>query len=290
MSILIGRKTRVICQGLTGRQGRYHAERMLRYGTQLVAGVTPGKGGSEVLGLPVYDLVQDAVDATDADASIIFVPPASAVDAIMEAAKAGISLIVCITEGIPVQDMLALKAALSFYNTRLIGPNSPGIITPGECKMGIMPGQIHQPGIIGIVSRSGTLTYEAVQQTSKVGLGQSTVVGIGGDPVHGLGFIDCLEMFEADRKTKGIILVGEIGGSEEEAAAEYIRRHVRKPVVAYVAGISAPRNRRMGHAGAIVSQAQGSARSKYAALEEAGVMVVFNPAAMGAKMLEYFRG
>ena len=290
MSILIGRKTRVICQGLTGRQGRYHAERMLRYGTQLVAGVTPGKGGSEVLGLPVYDLVQDAVDATDADASIIFVPPASAVDASMEAAKAGISLIVCITEGIPVQDMLALKAALSFYNTRLIGPNSPGIITPGECKMGIMPGQIHQPGIIGIVSRSGTLTYEAVQQTSKVGLGQSTVVGIGGDPVHGLGFIDCLEMFEADRKTKGIILVGEIGGSEEEAAAEYIRRHVRKPVVAYVAGISAPRNRRMGHAGAIVSQAQGSARSKYAALEEAGVMVVFNPAAMGAKMLEYFRG
>ncbi len=290
MSILVGRKTRVICQGLTGRQGRYHAERMLRYGTQLVAGVTPGKGGSEVLGLPIYDLVQDAVDETDADASIIFVPPASAVDAIMEAAKAGIGLVVCITEGIPVQDMLRLKAALSFYNTRLIGPNSPGIITPGECKMGIMPGQIHQPGIIGIVSRSGTLTYEAVQQTSKVGLGQSTVVGIGGDPVHGLGFIDCLEMFEADRKTKGIILVGEIGGSEEEEAAAYIQRHVRKPVVAYVAGISAPRNRRMGHAGAIVSRAQGSARSKYAALEEAGVMVVFNPALMGAKMLEYFRG
>ncbi len=290
MSILVGRKTRVICQGLTGRQGRFHSERMLRYGTQLVAGVTPGKGGSEVLGLPVYDMVQDAVDETGADASIIFVPPASAIDAMLEAAEAGIRLIVCITEGIPVQDMLEVKAALSFYNTRLIGPNSPGIITPGECKIGIMPGQIHQPGIIGIVSRSGTLTYEAVQQTSQVGLGQSTCVGIGGDPVHGMGFIDCLEMFEADRKTKGIIMVGEIGGSEEEEAAEYIRRHVRKPVVAYVAGITAPLNKRMGHAGAIVFRGQGSARSKYSALEAAGVMIVRSPVEMGAKMLEYFRG
>ncbi len=283
MSVLIDKDTRVICQGFTGKQGTFHCEQAIAYGTQIVGGVTPGKGGGRHLDRPVFDTVAEAVAALRPDASVIYVPAVAAADAIFEAAAAGIGLIVCITEGIPVADMLRVKACLPAH-TRLIGPNCPGIITSGACKIGIMPGAIHRPGVVGIVSRSGTLTYEAVAQTTAAGLGQTTCIGIGGDPVHGLGFIDCLALFEADPATQGIVLVGEIGGTEEEAAAAYIREHVRKPVVAYVAGMTAPPGRRMGHAGAVIAGAQGTARAKKEALMAAGVTVVDSPARMGEAM------
>ncbi|MEW5756816.1 MAG: succinate--CoA ligase subunit alpha [Pseudomonadota bacterium] len=289
MAVLIDKRTRVICQGFTGREGTFHSEQALVYGTKLVGGVTPGKGGQRHLGLPVFNTVRDAVAKTGAEASMIFVPAMSAADAILEAADAGIKLIVCITEGIPIQDMLNVKAALVQRDVRLIGPNCPGIIAPGECKIGIMPAQIHSKGIIGIVSRSATLTYEAVLQTSRQGLGQSTCIGIGGDPIHGMSFVDCLALFEQDRQTKGIILVGEIGGAAEEEAAAYIRESVRKPVVAYIAGLLAPPGKRMGHAGAIISGGRGTAMAKIEALEAAGVAVVRNPTELGRRMLEFFR-
>ena len=286
MSILVDQHTRVICQGFTGKQGTFHSEQALAYGTQLVGGVTPGKGGQKHLDLPVFDTVRDAVDGTAAHASMIYVPAAFAADAILEAADAGIELIICISEGIPVMDMLKVKAALSGSGASLIGPNCPGIITPGACKIGIMPGAIHKPGTIGIVSRSGTLTYEAVHQTTLAGLGQSTCVGIGGDPIHGLDFIDCLRQFESDPGTEGVIMVGEIGGSAEEEAAVFIRDHMNKPVVAYIAGVTAPAGKRMGHAGAIISGGKGTAEAKFAALEQAGVAVVRSPADMGVRMHE----
>ena len=287
MSILVDRDTRVICQGFTGKQGTFHSEQALAYGTRLVGGVTPGKGGQRHLGLPVFDTVHAAVRETGADASMIYVPAAHAADAILEAADAGIRIIVCITEGVPVLDMLAAKAALAAYpEARLIGPNCPGVVTPGACKMGIMPGAIHRPGVVGIISRSGTLNYEAVYQTTALGLGQSTCVGIGGDPIHGIGFVDCLALFEADPGTEGIVLVGEIGGNSEESAAEYIREQVSKPVVAYVAGVTAPPGRRMGHAGAIIAGSTGTAAAKFAALEDAGVLTTRSPADIGRRMAE----
>jgi succinyl-CoA synthetase alpha subunit len=284
MSVLVDRNTKLICQGFTGKQATFHCQQALEYGTQLVGGVTPGRGGQTHLGLPVFDTVREAVRATSASASVIYVPPAFAADAILEAADCGLRLVVCITEGIPTLHMLRVKAALKEFDCVLIGPNCPGIITPGECKIGIMPGFIHRRGVVGIVSRSGTLTYEAVWQTTREGLGQSTCIGIGGDPIHGMNFIDALALFEEDPETKGIILVGEIGGQEEEEAAEYIRQHVSKPVVAYIAGRTAPPGRRMGHAGAIISGGCGSAEAKVAALRRAGVKVVDLPTEMGAAM------
>lgn len=284
MSILVDKDTRVICQGLTGRQGLFHAGQCLEYGTQVVAGVTPGRGGETHLALPVFDTIPDAVAETGAKVSMIFVPAPFAADAIFAAADGGIELIVCITEGIPVLDMVRVKAVLKDYDCRLIGPNCPGIITPGGCKIGIMPGFIHLPGRVGVISRSGTLTYEAVYQTTTNGLGQTTCIGIGGDPIRGMSFIDCLGLFENDPATEGIILVGEIGGTDEEAAARYIRDHVTKPVVAYIAGVTAPRGKRMGHAGAIISGGEGTAAAKYAAFEEAGVTAVRSPAELGSAM------
>jgi succinyl-CoA synthetase alpha subunit len=286
MSILVNRNSKVVCQGITGNQGSFHTEQCIAYGTQVVAGVTPGKAGQEHLGVPVFNTMRDAVDATGADVSMIYVPAPFAADAILEAADSGVDLVVCITEGVPVLDMVKVKSAMRSYDCRLIGPNCPGIITPGEAKIGIMPGFIHQAGKIGVISRSGTLTYEAVYQTTQNGLGQTTCVGIGGDPVRGMNFIDCLELFQADPDTKGIIMVGEIGGSDEEAAAEYIQSEVDKPVVAYIAGVTAPPGKRMGHAGAIIAGGKGTAADKFKALDAAGVRTVRSPAELVSAMLE----
>jgi succinyl-CoA synthetase alpha subunit len=290
MSILVNKDSKILVQGLTGKQGSFHAEQCMEYGTQIVAGVTPGRGGSEHLGVPVFNTAHEAVAATGANVSMIYVPAPFAADAILEAADAGVELVICITEGIPVLDMVKVKKALADYDCRLVGPNCPGVITPGECKIGIMPAFIHQPGKIGIISRSGTLTYEAVYQTTNNGLGQTSCVGIGGDPIRGMNFIDCLELFEKDPATEGIIMVGEIGGTDEEAAARYIKDHVTKPVVGYIAGVTAPPGKRMGHAGAIVSGGEGTAAAKYAALEAAGVRTVQSPAELGSAMLELLGG
>lgn len=288
MSILVDADTKVICQGFTGKQGTFHSEQCLAYGTKLVGGVTPGRSGQTHLGLPVFDTVRDAVKMTGATTSMIYVPAAFAADAILEAADAGIQIIACITEGIPVLDMLKVKTAMTdhYPQVRLIGPNCPGIITPGACKMGIMPGFIHQPGRVGIISRSGTLTYEAVAQTTHNGLGQSTCIGIGGDPIHGMNFIDCLELFQQDPQTEGIVIVGEIGGTDEEEAAEYIKSSVTKPVVAYIAGVTAPPGKRMGHAGAIIAGGKGTAQEKFTALEAAGVTLARNPTEIGTRIFE----
>lgn len=286
MSILVGAGTRVLCQGFTGSQGTLHSQQAINYGTRLVGGVTPGKGGTEHLGLPVFDTVREAVAATGATASVIYVPAAFCKDSILEALDAGIELIVCITEGIPTLDMLAVKARLDLTDTRLIGPNCPGVITPGACKIGIMPAEIHMPGRVGVVSRSGTLTYEAVKQTSDMGFGQSTCVGIGGDPIPASSFIDILDLFQADPATEAIVMVGEIGGTAEEEAAEYIGANVTKPVVAYIAGVTAPPGKRMGHAGAIIAGGKGTAEEKLAALEAAGVRTVRSLADIGAALRE----
>jgi len=286
MSILVNKNSRVVSQGITGNQGSFHTGQCIEYGTQVVAGVTPGRGGEQHCGVPVFNTMREAVQQTAADVSMIYVPAPFAADAILEAADSGVALVVCITEGIPVLDMVKVKAALRGSDSRLIGPNCPGIITPDECKIGIMPGFIHQKGKIGVVSRSGTLTYEAVYQTTQIGLGQSTCVGIGGDPVRGMNFIDCLQLFQHDPETEGVVMVGEIGGTDEEAAAEFIQSEVSKPVVAYIAGVTAPPGKRMGHAGAIVAGGKGTADDKFRALEAAGVATVRSPAELGSKMSE----
>ena len=286
MSVLIDRNSKIICQGITGNQGRFHTEQCIEYGSRVVAGVTPGRGGEEVMGVPVFNTMREAVAESGAEVSMIYVPARFAADAIREAAEAGVGLVVCITEGIPVLDMVRIKDVLKSNDCRLIGPNCPGIITPGECKIGIMPGFIHQKGRIGVVSRSGTLTYEAVFQTTQNGLGQSTCIGIGGDPVRGIGFIECLQLFQDDPGTDGIVMVGEIGGTDEEAAAEFMQSEVTKPVVAYIAGVTAPAGKRMGHAGAIIAGGKGTAEDKFKALDAAGAATVRSPAELGSKMME----